>query len=415
MKKKDMLILMWHQVYLSTKAGGYIRLIEFLRRIPRDISYIVLDNSPSIFKSLIHRVNLREYEMPEKIENIRKFFFILWALLEVPVASVIIYRNAQKLIEESKIKILYVPIGEFPQLYVPAILLKKKYPKLFLVVDILNYELPQNSVVAYYRQLRKGRVSAIRAWIIIIMFYVGYFITNISIKNADYVFTVSPQLVKSIKKAYRKETIDYTPSGVDSSFPLVFSNVKKYLGIYVGRITAQKGIYELIAVWSKYVLRDSNAKLAIVGSADKVGRDLLKKEISRLKLEKNIDVFFGASNELKNKLLSQSKLFLHLAKYEPLFPVIGILEGLSYGLPAIIYNMEVLENRMKGADLDNFIYVVDNGDTDKVVSVISNYISSFDGEKEIAFQNARKYAKGYDWDKIAAKEFNVITKLIKKI
>lgn len=413
MEIKEVLILMWHQVYLSTKAGGYIRLIEFLKRIPRNISYVVLDNFPSIFKSIIPKRNIREYIMPRKLEKIREFFFILWALLEVPAASIIIYKNAEKIIKENKVKVLYVPIGEFPQLYVPAILLKKRYPNISLIVDILNYELPQHSVTAYYKQLRKGKVSIIRAWIIIVMFYLGYFITNISIKNADYVFTVSPELVKSIKKAYGKQTINYTASGVDSSFPLQFSSEKKYLGIYVGRITAQKGTYELLNVWAKYLLHDSAAKLAIVGSADDENKKLLETAILKLKLQRNVDVFYNASDELKQKVLSQSVIFLHLAKYEPLFPVIGILEGLAYGLPIIAYDMNVVPKDLRKPGVDSFIYMVDNGDTDEVLSAIKQYASCSDEKKKNIFQKARKYANGYDWDIIAAKEFKIIRQMIK--
>ena len=280
------------------------------------------------------------------------------------------------------------------------------------MVDILNYEIPDNNFINYFNTLKKNGIGIFRALVTIIMYYIGYFLTNVTISSVDYVFTVSPELVKSIKKVYSKKTIDHTPSGVDSSFQLRFSNTKRYLGVYVGRITAQKGVYDLVTVWSKYVLNGSNAKLAIIGSADEVNKKLLEAEIYRLHLQKNVEVFFGVSNIIKNKLLSQSMVFLHLAKYEPLFPVIGILEGLSYGLPVISYDMAVIANHLKQDNLANFIYVVDNGNTNKVVSALKKYTFRSDKEKKVIFQNARKYAKNYDWDVIAAKEFNVIQQLI---
>nr|MBI5455846.1 glycosyltransferase [Candidatus Levybacteria bacterium] len=413
MKTRDLLILSWHQVYLSSNAGGYVRLREFIKRVPKDISFMLLDNNPTIFNDIVDDANLKIFDTPSILKKV-KHFFLPWLLLETLFTGFIIYRIAQKIIVNNNCKVLYVPIGEFPQLYIPAIFLKIRFPQIKLVVDILNYEVPDNNVINYYKNLRKNGIGIFRGLITIIMYFIGYFLTNITISRVDYIFTVSPELVGKIKKKYRKQTINYTPSGVNSSFDLKYSKTKEYRGIYVGRITAQKGVYDLVHLWSKYTSHNPSAKLAIVGSTDDENKKLLKLEISKRKLQKNIDVFFDASNEVKNKILSQSAMFLHMAKYEPLFPVIGILEGLAYGLPVILYDMNVIPRNLDKSNASNFIYVVNSGDIDKVLSVIKQYSTYSDDKKNNIFQAARKYANGYDWDTIAAKEFKIITQMIKK-
>lgn len=412
MKTTDLLILSWHQVYLSSNAGGYVRLREFIKRVPKNLNFLLLDNNPTIFKDIVDDANLIVFDTPNILKKI-KHFFLPWLLLETIFAGLLIYRIGKKIIVNNKCKVIYVPIGEFPQLYLPAVFLKIRFPQVKLIVDILNYEVPDNNFINYYKNLRKNGIGIFRGLVTIVMYFIGYFLTNITISRIDYIFTVSSELVTKIKKAYRKQTINYTPSGVNSSFVLKYSRIKKYRGVYVGRITAQKGVYDLVSLWSKYILHDSGAKLAIVGSADDENKKLLESEILKLKLQKNINVFFGASNEVKNKVLFQSAMFLHLAKYEPLFPVIGILEGLAYGLPVVLYDMNVVSKHLKKPGVDSFIYVVDNGDTDKVLSTLKQYVAYSDEEKNNIFKAARKYANGYDWDTIAAKEFNVIKQMIK--
>jgi glycosyltransferase involved in cell wall biosynthesis len=411
--KKNLLILMWHQVYLSTKAGGYIRLIEFLKRTPKDVYYTILDNSPTIFNDVVPKESLLVYKMPKVLDKIRENSFLIWGFLEVPIAGYILYQQAQKIILENEIKVLYVPIGEFPQLYIPAIFLKKKFPQINLIVDILNYELPQNSAFSYYRQLRKGKISFIKSVIIVVMFYVGYFLTNLTIRNVDYIFTVSERLVKEIKKKYQKKSINFTPSGVVTDFPISLNSKREYDAIYVGRITIQKGIDELLQVWKLVVTTKPKAVLAIVGYADKQLEHEIKKEIKNNKLQKNITLFGGVSEDMKNRILSKSTLFLHLAKYEPLFPVIGILEGFSHGLPVVVYDMDVIPGEIKKSNTP-FITIVPNGDQKAVVTTVINFMNTKKPEKEILYKQAKNYSRNYSWDVIAKKEFDVIRKYIYK-
>jgi len=54
----------------------------------------------------------------------------------------------------------------------------------------------------------------------------------------------------------------------------------------------------------------------------------IKNLVKQSNLENNVVVYGSVTEEEKYKILSESEIFLHVANYEPLFPVIGILEGL---------------------------------------------------------------------------------------
>ncbi len=413
MKAIDLLILSWHQTYLKNYAGGYIRIREFLKRVPKNIDYFILDNKPSIYKDIfINKSKLIEYAVPNFLKYLLKKTFILWYLLETLFAGIIIYAKAKKLIETKGIKVLYVPIGEFCHLYLPAIILKKKFPHIRLIVDILNYEIPDQNAFVYYKRLRKNGQGILRALAIVLNGTVNSYIRRKSITAADYIFTVSPDLVVKIKKDYKKNTIDFTPSGVNLPSSHIYHAKRKYLGVYVGRMNVEKGVVEIIHTWAEVVKKLPDAKVALAGVIDNNFLKFIDREIKRLDLKKNVIVFGQVSEKQKSEILSQSHLFLHLAKYEPLFPVIGILEGLSFGCSAIIYNMKVVSSQLNQLKKWKCLFIMKNMITKELAEKIIEYDQYSQEIKKLLFNEAKKFANLFDWDNIADKEFNVINNLM---
>ena len=410
MKQSDVLILSWHQTYLSSFAGGYVRLKEFLKRFSK-LNYLILDNFPSIYKNEAKN-NLIEYQSLKIIKPLINKFFILWFLLEIISTGFIIYQKAKKLIKEKKIKVIYVPIGEFRHLYLPAFFLKKKFPHLKVVIDILNFEIPEKTLFLFYKKLRKNNIGIFRCLAIIFDFFTHQLIISKTLNFADYVFTVSPELVLVLKKYYQKNTISYTPSGVDNSFPLNLSVKKKYLGVYIGRMNMEKGLINIINVWKKVVNKNPKAKLALAGIISDDFNKIVTNLIKEHNLYPNIDLLGSVSEEKKSQILSQSQIFLHLAKYEPLFPVIGILEGLSHGLPAIIYDMPVVSSQIEKLKLKNFLYIAKNENREDIVKKILEYNLFSKNKKNELSQKAKKFANLFDWGQIAKKEFIIINSFI---
>ncbi|OGK16413.1 hypothetical protein A2774_03075 [Candidatus Roizmanbacteria bacterium RIFCSPHIGHO2_01_FULL_39_12c] len=412
MKKIDLLILTWHQTYLSKNAGGYIRLREFFKYIPNSIRFIIMDNQPSIYSDAVAKHQLYHYQTPAFLKFLEKRFFLFWFTLENIFAGIILYLSARRLIRDYQPKVLYVPIGEFVHIYFPSILLKLQFPKIKLVVDILNFEIPGEGAINYYRTLRKSGINFIRSLFTIYATIQSSFLIKKSIRLIDYVFTVSPDLVDKLRVFYKKDTIDYTLSGV--TIPKKIKAVKKsFLGVYVGRLTVQKGVFELLDIWSMLVKKLPIAKLALAGQVDEVTKLALLDRISKLKLKKNVTFFGAVSESKKQKILSRSQIFLHLARYEPLFPVIGILEGLAQKLPVIIYNMKVVDSQLKEGLTDKPFLIAENGNKERVVQKILEFFQFPARQKTILAKEAYQLANKFDWSIIAEKEFNIINRMIK--
>lgn len=410
MDNVDVLILMWHQFYLKSNAGGYVRLKEFLIRIPPELNYILIDNKPSLYSSIVPSSRLVQYDSPKFIKYVFSKSFILWIILEIIFSSFILYKISSNLIKKKNIKVLYLPIGEFSNLFWTGIFLKLRFPRIKLIVDILNYGVTEN-LYTYYRRLKDLGNSTMRSLAIIINYTFQNYCVSKVLKYADYIFTVSPELIERIKKDYHKNSIDYTPSGVNK-VKVRNPGKKKYLGVYVGRMTAEKGIFDIIKVWNLVTKKIKNAKVALVGYIPEIISQRMKKEVEDLRLTKNVIFFDQVSEEEKFKIISQSEMFLHLARYEPLFPVIGILEGLCMGLPAFVYEMPVVSSQYGDKKNRKCLFICRNGHIEDVENFFFHYLSLNRKAKEEVNKDAQAYAELFGWDKIAEKEFKIITNFV---
>jgi len=177
---------------------------------------------------------------------------------------------------------------------------------------------------------------------------------------------------------------------------------KKYEAVFMKRIQAVKGVFDLIEIWEQVVKLKPNAKLAIIGGG--VDNQAVVNIIKEKKLEKNI-VFFGPIFDFKKKftVLSQSKLFI-LPSYEENWAIV-IGEAMAAGLPVLAYDLTELIEVWK----DNFIQVP-LGNTkifaDKIIELLDN-------PKEISrmSKKALEFVKKYDWETIAKKELEIISNL----
>ncbi len=414
MQHIELAIVTWHQTYLSSYAGGYVRLREFLKRVPNKTDFVILDNYKSIYSDIVKKERIIEYKSPRWISNLQKKAFILWFLLETISSTVILYTKSAELIKKNNIRVLYFPTGEFLQLYTVSYLIKLRYPGVKVILDILNYGILDKNYQSYFKRLQKSGIGLVRAVVITITIWFSHMLMKYTIRHADYIFTVSREFMERIKKDYQKESINFTPSGVSLPGKQHFDKPKHYLGIYIGRMTVEKGIFELIAVWEKVVKQNKDAKLLLGGFADEAAKNAIKKDIIEKNLEKSITFIDSVSDELKSKLLSDSELFIHLAHREPLFPVITILEGWAHGLPTVFYDMSVYDSALKEFNFSTeCLYPVANLNKSKAAELILAYSNLDEKTKATIQNNALKNAAMFSWDRIAKQEWDVINELIK--
>ncbi len=407
-KKPRVLLLLWHPE--DVVAGGFIRIKEFLPYISKETQITVIDNFPSLIHNKTLPINVRNYKIPGFLKFFYRVNYIIGRVLEWMYTTFSLIIIGMSELRTGNYDIIYGPTGDNPHIFIAGFVLKKLFPDKKLLLDVLNLEMPEGGTREYFRNFRNNNVGFLES---LIRTYPLAFIIILEqklIKSCDFVVTVSPYMKSIISKYYPKGKIDFTPSGVSIPNNISLKNKKTINGIYVGRHTKDKGIFDIIRVWGEVSQKIPNASLVTAGSCQKDIKILLDREIKEKGLEKKIIMKGLVSEDEKWKLLSSSKYFLHLAYFEPLVPVITILEALAAGLPVIMYDVTAL-NDYTYFRKHPAIFVVKNKDMEAVIKTILNLESL---SKEQAYKigiEARKLAQQFSWEEIAKKESNIIQQL----
>ncbi len=170
---------------------------------------------------------------------------------------------------------------------------------------------------------------------------------------------------------------------------------KKYDAVFMKRIQAVKGIFDLIDIWSLVVKKKPSAKLIIIGSGhdEKKAVDLAK----RYHLDKNIK-FLGPIYDDQEKFtyIAQSKLFL-LPTYEENWAIV-IGESMASHTPVIVYGLSELKQVWK-----KFVTYIPIGNKKLFAKKILAQLSDYPFRNKISNQ-ASQFIEKYDWAEIASTE-----------
>jgi glycosyltransferase involved in cell wall biosynthesis len=406
-RKPKVLLLLWHPD--NTIAGGFVRIKEFLPYLSENFDITILDNNPSILKDF-KDLEIVEYKIPSLIRVFYNFSFALGRLFEWTYVLYALSYLGAKLLSKRKFDIIYGPTGDNLHIFLSAVFLKKIFPKTKLLLDILNLEMPEGGINNYYQNFRRSNFgildSAIRTHFLAFLLLVERKL----IRNCDYVVTVSPYMKKIISKYYPQKRIEFTPSGVAIPKNLKF-NKKRDINVFIGRHTKDKGVFDLLKVWQKVVSKNSGMKIVTAGPVEESVRKILEENIKEDGLGNNFKLEGFVSEERKWELLCKSKCFLHLAYFEPLVPVISILEALACGVPVVLYETPAIDD-YPFLRTNEAVHIVGNKDIAAAAEKVA-YLNSVSQDKfdKIAHE-ARFLAKKFSWEEISKKEIRVFNKLV---
>jgi glycosyltransferase involved in cell wall biosynthesis len=114
---------------------------------------------------------------------------------------------------------------------------------------------------------------------------------------------------------------------------------RRFDAVFQGRLHPQKGVLELIDIWSLVVKKNPIAKLAIIGDGQLENK--LKSKIKKLKLTKNITLFGFQNGKLKYDIFKNSKIVVHPAIYDS--GGMAAAEAMAWGLPGVSFDLESLK------------------------------------------------------------------------
>lgn len=407
--KTKVLLLLWHPE--NAVAGGFIR-TKVLLSYFRDIDLTVLDNYPSfISHSEFQHVAVKTYTIPRFILNIYKLHFALGRLFEWMAALFFLIKIGSSELKRGDYQVIYGPTGDNLHIFLAGVLLKLFFPSKKLLLDVLNLEMPEGSARLYFNSFKRNNIGLLFALSNTMAMIVLLFLEKKLISYCDHVVTVSPYMKKVISKYFPEEKISVTPSGVTTQYVKGIKQSRKTIdGLYVGRHTKEKGIFDVLAAWQKVKGVRKKTNLETIGFAPNEIQQSLQEKVDRLNLQENVKFNGMLSEKDKWEKYKRAKVFLHLAYHEPLVPVITILEALVCGIPVVNYDVPAVDDypflRKSPA-----LVLVKNGDIDAAAKAVLRLLDLSEKEQKKISAAAEQLAKRFSWREIAQIEEKVIKNL----
>jgi glycosyltransferase involved in cell wall biosynthesis len=221
-------------------------------------------------------------------------------------------------------------------------------------------------------------------------------------RKADKIILVN-HLIKSelVKIGFKEEKIFISSNGIDFEyFEKLGKGYFSYDGIFLGRLSASKGIYDLIAIWKKVVMELPSAKLAVIGGGEKSTKEDLQKKIIDAGLQENIKLTGFLKDGEAHNILKSGKIFIFPSHEEGWG--IAVAEAMACGLPTVSWNLPVYKDVFE----DCTFQIKENdiaGFSEKIIKLLND-----ENERTKIGQKGREFIKKYSWDSVAQKELEII-------
>ena len=390
-------------------GGAEKRFLEFLKFVDRGdfgVEVLVFEPKPSFLNFRLKRTRVFSVERPWRVRSqsllLDYLSWIIWDFKALVYSIPVFFREKPDLILS--------PNNTLPNL-LSAFLAKLLFRKPLCVVVhhfdfVYEKEISEDfSLTGFFRRYRKIGYS----FSIATLKALASFLTVSFLKRAERIISVSKFSAKIPKIiGIRKEHVLVSGNGVNffriSRFCRNFSR-KKFDGAFVGRISLEKGIYDLIDAWRIIVSKRRNARLAVVGEGPEL--ENLKFKVQELGLERNVKVFGGVPDREMYKILCESKIFIFPSRFEGWG--LAVAEALACGLPVVCYKIPALKEVFGGC---KSVFFVSEFSSEVLAEKILQILENFNAKKfrEIS----RRFVRGFGWEKFFMKELRFLQQFLKE-
>ncbi len=191
------------------------------------------------------------------------------------------------------------------------------------------------------------------------------------LKNCDECIFLLKQEIKEIRKIFRADNVRQVYNGINiNEFDKLcknFHNKDQLVLGYIGRIDAEKGIFEslkVVEILNNYLKIPVKYYVAGYGPSE----NMLKRAVKELKLENQVHFLGLIKNKEKEKFWEDIDIFLFLTKFHEGIPY-AFLESIASGTPVITTRAGGMK---EVAELVPEIFIVDPENIIKIISLIKS-------------------------------------------
>jgi glycosyltransferase involved in cell wall biosynthesis len=384
-----------------TALGGaekrFLRILKAWDR--KGAAVTVIESSPTLVSACCPSFETREIASSVSAYGKGLYSIYLEWVLWVVKACV----RCPSILMEKKQDIILSPNNTLPNLVVAYFV--HVLSRLPLVVTVHHFDFPNtdekaNLASAYriYRHAGFGKtIALVKALTFSIMLAL--------VKRADMLITVSNHTARFLLKSdIPKEKISVSGNGIDTDrIEQSKAENKIFEGIFVGRISRDKGVFDLVQIWKLIVAEEPDFKLLVVGKGPDMAR--LEELIKEDGLTSNIILEGSCTDKNLFALMKASKVFLFPSRFEGWGLAVG--EALACGLPVVCYDLQALREIF--------------GDCKSVCFVAPNDTAAFARScKDILFRDefeklgtvSKEYVRRFDWNTVAVADLKLIEKLV---
>lgn len=363
------LVLSWHPEDGHLSAGGYRRAREIVKRAAAESQLVAVDNAPSIYRDL-DGPEIVEYSLPRlrpvaRLDH-RAARAVQWAL-----ASGQLFWHGLRTHRRRNVDALYVPTSELLVCTLPAVVLKA-LTRRRLVLCNLNAE--------------------------------GIFARRLTLalhNRADVVTVLSHALARELEAAGVRAPIEVTGCGPPQLDEVAIEDAveKTWDGIFIGRHTPEKGVFDLFEIWRRVREQRPGARLVLVGACAPEMRRRIDDLMEELGARNDVELAGVVSDRRKFELLRASRVVLAPSRVEGWGFV--PLEALHVGVPAVCWDLPAYRESLPETSA---IARVPMGDLDSFAEHALEAIERGPRTDEIVFQPS------HDWSDVAAREWAAVVR-----
>ncbi len=384
---------------VTAMGGAEKRFIETLKRFcaKGELEITVLESAPSLLAKT--EIVCKKFVLPSKIRGkgwLSTYFgWIIW-IVKASVKSLTVARN-------SRSEAVFVPNNTMPNLISGFITSSVLRLPLYVTVHHVDMPSPNStrkncSLYDCYQSIRYGRLVSLAKTL-------TFYVTLSLLKKTKGIVTVSNFTAQALRdNGVSHVKIFVSGNAVDIDFirnVRAYSEKKVFDGVFVGRISKEKGVFDLLTVWKEVVRVRKNAKLLIIGNG--LESKSVKEKIAALHLDNNIDVCRQCNDNELYSLLKASKIFLFPSLFEGWG--IAVAEAIACGLPVVAYDIPALKEVFGQCQS---VFLVPAKNRESMTSVFLDILGGGKTELERLGRDGRTYVERFSWETISQQDMKFL-------